>query len=105
MIPEDFHMPSILHDGDTHNLDFCEDEERTQSVNMMRIGEKIIDKNQIAHMWLGKGEFEDPDSVGIVLKQGGRMFEWHGAEAIAVRKFLIKQFPCEGQTLWLEDST
>ncbi len=95
MIPEDFHMPSILKDV---SLDFDEDEEGAQSVNMMRIGNTIIDKDRIEYVELGKEN--DPEEVGLMM-QTGRLFRWWGKEAEEVRAFLREQFPCENQTLWL----
>lgn len=72
------------------------------SKNMMRIGDAIIDKDCVEYVELGKAD--DLEEVGLMMKTG-RFFRWWGKEAEAVRKFLIKQFPCEDQTLWLEDST
>ncbi len=97
MIPEDFHMPSVLKDV---NLEFDDDAGVTMPKNMMRIGDHMMDKDDIEHIALNWQTSHHQEGITITMRSGA-FIEFSGSEAKAVRAFLIKQFPCEGQTLWL----
>lgn len=68
--------------------------------NMMRIGDHLMDKDDIQLVDLNWQTSHHQEGITITMRSG-RFVEYSGQEAEAVRAFLIEQFPCEGMTLWL----
>lgn len=66
--------------------------------DMMRIGRHLIDKDDISYIDLGH------EVLGIrIYFRAGHFIQCDSEEVEIIRPWLLKQFPCEGQSLGIDE--
>lgn len=75
--------------------------ERVSNDRFIRIGSKIINKDDISYIDLnGKtAGYTDSWRIYIFMRSRGHLLSYSGEEREVLRAWLLEQFPCDGQSL------